>query len=192
MIRLGRLQISLEGLVLVVALVAVAGWLGSWGARGQGARASELKALRAQFDSLTRERARVDTVWRIQRDTFYVRRQRVDTLTRTVELWKHDTLRVVEYVQQADSAIRACSALVVTCERRAELFGQEIGNLRRQVRLLERAEARAWTAAGLSYDARTGAVGGWVDRDLWRIRGGLGVTPGADGLRVELRAGWRW
>jgi hypothetical protein len=134
----------------------------------------------------------VDTVWRVQRDTFVVRRTRVDTLTRTVEQWKHDTIAVVRYVREADSTIKACSALVVTCEQRAEIRDRENVNLRRQVRLLEQGTARAWTAAGLSYDPASGDVGAWVDRDLWRIRGGVGITPGVNGLRAELRAGWRW
>ena len=192
MLRIGRLQLSLEGLLLVAGLMAGAAWLGSCGARGDGARVAEVAALKLENDSLRRQRARVDTVFRIQRDTFYLRRQRVDTLTQTVELWKRDTLRVVEYVQRADSALRACSALVLTCERRAEIADRESANLRRQVRLLEQGTARAWTAAGLSYEASTGEIGAWVERDLFRGRGGIGITPGVNGLRVELRGGLRW
>ena len=55
---------------------------------------------------------RTDTLrlWRVVRTT--------DTLTQTVERWKHDTLKVVEYVAKADTAIKACTLALQTCEQR--------------------------------------------------------------------------
>ena len=51
-------------------------------------------------------------------------REKWDTVRQTVEVWKHDTARVVEYVLVADSTIRACTAALRTCEQRAALEGQ--------------------------------------------------------------------
>lgn len=66
----------------------------------------------------------LDTLY--QRDTLRLTRWREkwDTVRQDVERWKHDTVRVVEYVQVADSTIRACTAALRTCEQRAALEGQ--------------------------------------------------------------------
>lgn len=45
-------------------------------------------------------------------------RRVTDSLTVTVDRWKHDTVRVVEYVAKADTAIRVCTAALHTCEAR--------------------------------------------------------------------------
>jgi len=138
------------------ALLGVAVFVYGEEQRKRGAAEADDRRAAAVIDSIATAGARVDTVWRVQVDTFYVRRQRVDTLTRTVELWKRDTLRVVEYVQQADSTIRACSALVVTCEERGALYRAELQAWARRwdarpkppSRLEEAAEAAMWAAAG--------------------------------------------
>lgn len=191
-LRIGRWQLSLEGLALLAAVALGAGWLGSCGARGDGARAAQLEQLRAENDSLRQIRRGLDTVYRADTVRLWRTKERWDTAFVDVERWKHDTVEVVRYVALADSTIRACTAALSTCELRAGLLGSENRNLRRQVRLLEQGAARAWTAAGLSYDPGSGDVGAWVERDLWRFRAGLGVTPGRDGIRAELRGGWRW
>jgi hypothetical protein len=71
--------------------------------------ASELRTAKMRADSL--ERAyRVDTIrlTKIKRVT--------DSLTVSVDRWKTDTLKVVEYVAKSDTAIRACVQALGTCE----------------------------------------------------------------------------
>lgn len=68
-------------------------------------------AARRRADSL--EKAyRVDTLrlWKIKRET--------DSLTVTVDRWKHDTIEVVRFVTKADSTIRSCTLALATCEQR--------------------------------------------------------------------------
>jgi hypothetical protein len=82
--------------------------------------ANELRVAKARADSL--ERAyRVDTV-RLTRLKVVT-----DTMTTTVERWKHDTLEVVRYVVQADSTIKACTQALATCDQMvgAERKGRE-------------------------------------------------------------------
>ena len=38
--------------------------------------------------------------------------------TAAVERWKRDTLKVVEYVKQSDSTIKACTQALQTCDER--------------------------------------------------------------------------
>jgi hypothetical protein len=111
--------------LLVVLLLGLAALVAddARGARGEAAR------LRRSLDSLATVSARVDTVYAVQRDTLWRRIARTDTLTATVEVWKRDTLRVVEYVTRADSAIRACVATVLTCEERVALRDQRLAKL---------------------------------------------------------------
>jgi hypothetical protein len=99
---------------LAFALMCVIVW--EWRVIADAERQSAVYA--ARLDSLAAVAARVDTVY--TRDTLTLWRQvrRTDTLTQTVEAWKHDTVRVVEYVRQADSTIRSCTATVLTCEQR--------------------------------------------------------------------------
>lgn len=102
---------------LALAALALAAWFG-FGARGDR---SEARRLRAANDSLRAVARRVDSVY--VRDTLTLWRlaRATDTLTATVEVWKRDTLRVVEYVERADSTIRACAATVATCEERVRV-----------------------------------------------------------------------
>ncbi len=188
-IRFRRWQMSYEGLVLIL-LAIVGGVLAVAQFEYRAAAKAEVALAAALARADTAERRadslaaayRVDTVtlWRVKRTT--------DTLTATVDHWKHDTLEVVSYVTLADSTIRACTAALGTCEARiaAEREGR---------RALEAATLaalalgkRPWTSVGVAYDATTGRLGGYVERDWTRLRGGVSVTPG----RVEVRAGWRW
>lgn len=91
---------------------------------------ADLKRAKVRIDSL--ERAyRVDTLrmWRTVRT--------LDTLTVNVERWKHDTLKVVEYVAKADTTIKACTMALSTCEARvgAERDGRLAAE--KQVKLLQ-------------------------------------------------------
>ena len=110
------------GLVLAVAgsALGAAFYAGQWVARDA--------TLAAARDTVRVELLRLDTIYR--RDTVRLThwREKWDTVRQDVERWKHDTLRVVEYVAVADSTIRACVAALATCEqqkaaltRRAEL-----------------------------------------------------------------------
>jgi hypothetical protein len=112
------------------------------------AQAGEVAARRA-LDSLATIVRRVDTVYRIQRDTFYVRRVRLDTLTVTVDRWKHDTLEVVRYVAAADSTVRACSLALATCDERDAL----------RVRQLD-----AWEQRWATREKPRSALWVWVER----------------------------
>ena len=86
--------------------------------RANRAEAALLSALGARDSLLHAAAAKIDTVYR--RDTVRLWRLsgRVDTLTQTVDRWKHDTIRVLEFVAAADSTIQACRAVVLTCEAR--------------------------------------------------------------------------
>ncbi len=91
--------------------------------------ASDLRDAKMRADSLEKV-YRVDTLrlTKIKRVT--------DSLTVTVEQWKHDTVKVVEYVAKADTAIKACVQALGTCEQRvgAERAGRKAAEA--QVKIL--------------------------------------------------------
>lgn len=96
--------------------------------------------LRHQADSLAKQ-YRVDTV------RFRVTKTRVDTLTQTVDNWKTDTLKVVEYVAKADTAIKACSMALLTCEQRVGIAQAGWDNARKEIANLKKAtpsKAKPW------------------------------------------------
>jgi hypothetical protein len=62
----------------------------------------------AKADTVYRDSLRVLNRWRDRWDTAYV----------AVDRWKHDTVEVVRYVAVADSTIRACYAVLRSCEAR--------------------------------------------------------------------------
>lgn len=86
--------------------------------------------LRKAQDSLAKQ-YRVDTV------RFRVIRTQVDTLTRTVENWKTDTLKVVEYVTKADSTIKSCVQALQTCDERVGVATRGWNNARAENALLK-------------------------------------------------------
>lgn len=90
---------------------------------------AESARLQTTLDSLAKVQARVESVYVTRRDTVVRRITRVDSLTQTVTEWKHDTLRVVEYVTATDSALRACSALILSCDERAAIQRQQYSAL---------------------------------------------------------------
>ena len=109
-------------LTLSVAAAALGGafYAGQWVARDA--------TLAAKRDTVRVELLRLDTVYQLDTVRLTRWRERWDTVRQDVERWKHDTIRVVEYVRVADSTIRACVAALATCEqqkaaltRRAEL-----------------------------------------------------------------------
>ena len=82
---------------------------------------AESRRLATVVDSLIEVRSRVDTIHAVTVRTVVRQVTRLDTLTRDVEVWKRDTIRVVEYVTRADSLARACTALVVTCDEKVRV-----------------------------------------------------------------------
>ena len=86
--------------------------------------------LRHEADSL-RKAYKVDTLrlTKIRRVT--------DSLTVTVEQWKHDTLRVVEYVAQADTTIKACTKALSTCEARVGVAQRGWDGARDEIKVLK-------------------------------------------------------
>jgi hypothetical protein len=186
--RIGRWQLSLEGLVLVAVLAFAASWVGRCSGEQDGSALADLDRLEAENDSLKRVQRRVDTLYQVQRDTFLLRRTRIDTLVRTVEHWKHDTTEVVRFVVQAESTIAACTALVVSCDERVRLRDQRIALSDRALKASEALRLRPWTSAGVVYDPVAQQAGVYVDRDVWRLRVGASLTPKS----AQLRAGVRW
>ena len=178
----------------LLAAALLVGWLSS--CQGAERRVGVAEALldsagaRAQraerrADSLAQV-YRTDTVrlWRTLRT--------LDTLTETVDRWKHDTVRVVEFVTQAAEAAAACTETVQTCEHRVAAAQEQTAAVRDSVRGLLTLERRPWTAAGLAWDPHAQRLGAFVDRDWSRLRAGLSVTPDDRSVRLQLRLGWRW
>jgi hypothetical protein len=118
------------GLLLTLGAVVagVAYKAGQWAEQGAD--------YRQKRDTLVLTITHYDTVYKT--DTLRLRRlvTRWDTVRQTVEVWKHDTLRVVEYVQAADSTIRQCQVTLATCDQlrllqanRADLAEAEVRRL---------------------------------------------------------------
>lgn len=113
--------------------------------------------LRREADSLAK-RYRVDTIWR------RVTQTRVDTMATTVDRWKHDTLRVVEFVARADTAAKACTQALQTCEQRVGVATRGWDNARAENAILKASfpsKAKPWLygAAGIGIGVLAGR---WV------------------------------
>lgn len=101
----------------------------------QVAAKNELRASKIRADSLAdladslRHAVRKDTVvlWRVKKE--------LDTLTVSVDRWKHDTVKVVQYVQKTDSAIRACTAVISTCQAQLLVADQRLTEQKLQTEL---------------------------------------------------------
>lgn len=119
--RLGE-TVALVGIVALVAFLVMSR-IDVVTARAESAR------LRRANDSLAVLSARVDTVYSRDTTTLWRVKRSTDTLTQTVEAWKYDTIRVVEYVARADSTIQACVATVLTCEARVAVRDSRIAVL---------------------------------------------------------------
>lgn len=123
----------------------------------------ELARLSLEADSLRRLSARVDTLYK--RDTVRLWRtvRALDTLTRTVEVWKHDTLRVVEYVARADSTVAACTAALLTCDERVRVRDARLVVEAGRYRALEATVPTRWTRWTLAKrSVRDAAIGAGI------------------------------
>lgn len=105
---------TLPGIIGILLALALFGWQGS--RRDASYARAESRRLASVVDSLERVKTRVDTVHAVTVRTVVRQVTRLDTLTQTVDRWKSDTIRVVEYVTRADSLARACTALIESCE----------------------------------------------------------------------------
>ncbi len=157
---MNRLAVTVAA--VVVALLALA--LYGQEQRKRGAAEAMTARAVAEADSLRLISRKVERIY--VRDTIRLWRTvaRVDTMTREVERWKHDTTEVVRYVQAADSAIQACRATVLTCEERHRIVT---------------GERDAWKRAFEAAPKPPSALEVWGGRLLWFGAGyGLGkVSP---------------
>lgn len=130
-------------LALAVAAFAItaAGALYTAGQRAERA-AWQAKALTAKRDTVVREIRVVETRYRTDTLRLVRWRTRWDTVVRDVERWKHDTLRVVEYVAVADSTIRACTAALTSCDRLRQLQQERAELAEEQLRLRTQGQRR--------------------------------------------------
>lgn len=71
-------------------------------------------AYQVRVDTLVKEAARLDTVWRTRKVRYETKMARYDTVRVTDTLMRNDTIFIPREV--ADSAVSACRAVVLTCE----------------------------------------------------------------------------
>lgn len=110
----GYLLVAVAAAVLVALL-----WVQRDRAIAEGAVArAEIRRLAGDVRRLRVDSVRLADQYRA--DTVQLTRWRTkwDTVATTVDRWKYDTLRVVEYVRVADSTIAACTDALQTCEAR--------------------------------------------------------------------------
>lgn len=157
----------LKGVPVVVYVVAGAitvagGWLALNNAhqRKLGALNAQIAQheqanadLRHQADSLAKV-YRTDTLWR------RVTQTRVDSLTVTVDQWKHDTLRVVEFVARADTAAKACTQALGTCEERVRIAQLGWANARDEINRIKALPKQGWIARHTAASVGVGATVG--------------------------------
>ena len=126
-------------LILGAVIVALlAGWL--WSNNRNQYRLGQLSLRLASADSLAKvARHEADSLAGVYRvDTLRLTRRKTitDSFTVTVEKWKRDTLRVVEYVIRTDSTIAACTQALATCDARVAAIGKERDAVREANRIL--------------------------------------------------------
>lgn len=117
-----------------MVVVAVIAGLAAWRARDRALEARGVALERARvadstLAAITPQLARVDTVLVEQIRTVPKVIVATDTLRDTVLTHLTDTVLVERYVHVADSAVRACHALLVGCAAYRELSQQKIAAL---------------------------------------------------------------
>ena len=147
-----RTHAMLLGLIVALLLFGIGGWRDSTFAR------AEAKRLASVVDSLERVKSRVDTVHAVTVRNVVRQVTRLDTLTQTVERWKSDTIRVVEFVTRADSLARACTALIDSCEASVNARDAVIATMEAK----GRADAAVWKAQIPTRLDRLRSAGKWV------------------------------
>lgn len=134
---------SVATVALALALVLGYGWHQRTLGRAEAATA----VYRRANDSLQLVQRAVDTVYRRDTVTLWRSVRRLDTMTVTVEQWKHDTLKVVEYVARADSTVAACTATVLICEQRVGVRDERIRALEGQINAMPKPRGALWVWA---------------------------------------------
>lgn len=189
------------GVVFLVVIAIASGLFVARAQREQGALQLQLDSAEARevvlqqlADSLKDVAdlsAAVAADWRVRwasaRDRVLIEGMRIrhDTVART------DTVRVpVEVLMIADSAINACHVALDTCGARVAAERAVSASLREQLRIHAQLDTRPRTAIGASYNPHSAMWGAFIDRDFWRLRGGVTVEPAEQGLRVGVRIGW--
>lgn len=114
------------GLIVLAAAVIAALTLGG---RDYSYAKKHAATLQQQVDSLEAVSKKVDIVYVTDTLVLWRNVAKWDTIEVDVEKWKHDTVKVVEYVALADSTIKACIAAVLTCEQRVGVRDQRIAKL---------------------------------------------------------------
>ena len=109
--------------------------------------------LRHQADSLSKV-YRTDTVrlTKIRRVT--------DSLTVTVDQWKHDTLKVVEYVDSTVVERKACDDARLTCEARTKVAEDGWANARSEIARIKAIPKQGWIARHTAASVGIGATYG--------------------------------
>ncbi len=133
----GRLPLTVY---LVAGGVAVfGGWLTINNRHQREVGKRELQIV--QYEMANRDLRRAnDSLAQVYRvDTLRLTRLKLqtDTLTQTVERWKRDTLKVVEYVVRADSTIAACTQALQTCEARVLVAQKGWTGAREELKVLK-------------------------------------------------------
>lgn len=100
---------------LAVALLVV-GLLYGCEQRARGRAEADGARWRSELAALRGRTARVDTVYRVEKQTFTRWRDSVVTLRDSLTVT--DTVEVLRFIATQDSTIASCQALIVTCEQR--------------------------------------------------------------------------
>lgn len=130
-------------LALAVVAFAITAATALYRAGQRAERAAwQTKALTAKRDTVVKTIRVVETQYRTDTLRLVRWRTRWDTVARDVERWKHDTVRVVEFVRVADSTIKACTAALTSCDRLRQLQQERAELAEAQLRLRAQGQRR--------------------------------------------------
>lgn len=109
-----------QAVLALLAILTGSGALGYYNAvqRRIGRQEAEIAQLVAERRQALMRADSLEKAYKVDTVKFWRTVRTVDTLTQSVDVWKHDTLKVVEYVEKADTAIKACTLALQTCEQR--------------------------------------------------------------------------
>ena len=133
-------QIPVVAYLYAVLGVAIISGIGYYNhvQREIGRREAEISQLEHANRDLRRAQDSLANAYRVDTIRLTKIRTVTDSLTVTVDRWKHDTIRVVEYVTKADSAIRSCVQALQTCEQRVAVATRGWDGARAEIALLKR------------------------------------------------------
>ena len=154
---------------IAYVVVIIVSFLGSWLAlnnkhqRDLGALNAQISAQESENRTLRMAQDSLAGVYRVDTLRLTKIKRVTDSLTTTVEVWKRDTLKVVEYVEKADSSIRVCTQALQTCEARVLNAQQGWANARAEIAKIKatipsKGQKWLWMLGG----AAGGAVIGYV------------------------------